>query len=197
MRKAFRAWRLAASRTRAAFMILRPVRRRTSSQQTGPSSPRSCSIVSEQASEISATSARSRFTNTPTTSTRRLNSAPIAAAACSSALRGLGSWKISPIAQAPSDTASSASSGRVIPQIFTCTRSRLGQHVAAAALIRGLRSCRGLIVERGGSLPALDLLRLELVPAVVLDLNALAGLVVADRCGYVVGLRDALAVDLD
>src|SRR3954454_20898956 len=144
-------------------------------------------MVSEQASAISATSPSSRFTNTPATSAWRLNSAPMSAAVCRSTLRGLGSWKISPIAQAPSSTASSASSRRVIPQILTCTRLRLGEHVRPAALVR--RGGR-LVVERRGARPELDLLRVQLVVAVELHHDGLARLVVGDRRADVVRLRD-------
>src|SRR4051794_38105950 len=169
-------------------MIFRPVRRRISSQYTGPSSPWSCSIVSEHASAISATSLSSRLTNTPTTSTCRLNVAPIVAAVSRSALRGLGSWKISPIAQAPCSTASSASSRRVIPQIFTRTRLRLGEDACAA--LAGRRAA--LVVERRRPGAEPDLLRKQLVVAVELHLDRLAGPVVVDRGGDVVRLRDRL-----
>src|SRR3954453_2947144 len=151
-------------------------------------------MVSEQASAISATSVSSRLTNTPTTSAWRRNSAPIAAAVCRSTLRGLGSWKISPTAHAPSSTASSASSRRVIPQIFTCTRLRLGEHARpAGALIRG----GGLVVEGRRARAELDLLRLQLVVAVVLDRDPVTGPVVVDGRGHVVGLRHLLALELD
>src|SRR3954469_23236985 len=115
------------------------------------------------------------------------------AAACRSTLRGLGSWKINPIAQAPSSTASSASSRRVIPQIFTRTRLRLGEDAGAALIGRGA----ALVVEGRRPRTELDLLRLELVVAVELHLDGLAGALVVDRGRDVVGLRDRLAVDLD
>src|SRR4051794_7260168 len=116
----------------------------------------------------------------------------MAAAVSTSTLRGLGSWKIRPIAQAPSSTASAASSRRVIPQILTRTGLRLGERRAAARIRRRTR----LIVERGRARTELDPLRLELVVAVDLDLDRLARAVVVDRRCDVVGLRDLLPVDL-
>src|SRR5258705_7316701 len=178
-------------------MIFSPVRRRSSSAYAGPSSPWSWMIESEQTSASSATSCSGRLTNTPVISSSRLRSEPICCATSSCTARGLGAWKIMPIAHAPSEAASSASSGRVIPQIFTCTRSMLvrslGERDRAAALIR----LRRLVVIRRRPRTQLDLFGLQLVVAVELHRYRLAGPVVADRRGDVCRLGDLLAVHLD
>ena len=103
-------------RTRTALITLHPVRRRTSSQNDGPSSPCSWTIVSEAASAVAAISSSVALTNTPATSARRRSAAPISTASPVVARRGEPGQKISPTAHAPALTASSASSSEVIPQ---------------------------------------------------------------------------------
>ena len=104
--------------TRAALMILQPVRRAASVQNEGPSSPCSCRCEKPILSASSASSSSVALTNTPTHATRRRSSLTIAAAVSASQARGEPSQRIRPIAQAPSPAASSASSWRVMPQIF-------------------------------------------------------------------------------
>jgi hypothetical protein len=65
------------------------------------------------------TSSSVGFTNTPTSSTRRRMVRAIPAAIAGSAMRLDCGQRMKPMAHAPSDAASSASSGRVMPQIFT------------------------------------------------------------------------------
>jgi hypothetical protein len=107
------------------LITLTPVFRATSPQNDGPSSPFSCTIVSPASSTAFATSSNSGFTNTPTTSHFRRNAAPIRTASPASTALGLSSKWINPIAQAPSRTASAASSKFVIPQIFTRIQLRV------------------------------------------------------------------------
>ncbi len=114
-----RAWISAPLRTRAALITRQPVRRAASAQNDGPSSPWSWSIVSPTSSAVRATSSSVGLTNTPTTSTRRLTAAAIPAAAPGGQRRAEPGQKISPIAQAPSSAARSASSTVVMPQNLT------------------------------------------------------------------------------
>ena len=104
--------------TRAALITLQPVRRATSEQNAGPSSPCSWTIVKPTASAVPATSSSVGFTNTPTTSTRRLSAAPIGAASSSSQYRAERGQKFSPTAHAPTPQARTASSSDVTPQIL-------------------------------------------------------------------------------
>jgi hypothetical protein len=67
-------------------------------------------------SATSASSSSEGLTNTPTTSARRLSASPISAAAVNETARGDPGQMIIPTAQAPAETASSASERRVIPQ---------------------------------------------------------------------------------
>ena len=106
--------------TRAALITLQPVRRAASVQNAGPSSPCSCSMASgrsasavgrdlverrvdEHADELDAAPQRGRRSRPPS---------------AGSHARGERGHRIIPIAQAPSATASSASSRFVMPQIF-------------------------------------------------------------------------------
>src|SRR5215211_8247896 len=104
---------------RTALITLQPVRRPTSAQYDGPSSPWSCTCESWSASACAATSSSVAFTNTPTSATRRRIAAAIPATTAGSAARGEPRQRMKPSAHAPSSTASSASSGRVMPQILT------------------------------------------------------------------------------
>ena len=99
-------------------MILQPVRRAASVQNDGPSSPCSCRWVKPIASTSAASSSSVALTNTPTQAARRRCAPTIAAAVSGSQTRGERGQRIMPIAQAPWPTARSASSGRVMPQIF-------------------------------------------------------------------------------
>src|ERR1044072_7873228 len=76
-------------------------------------------MVNPSSSTALATSSSSGLTKTPTTSHLRRKAAAIRTASAASTARGLSAKWIKPIAQAPSRTASAASSKLVIPQIFT------------------------------------------------------------------------------
>ena len=119
MRNASAAWMSAALRTRSALITLQPVRRAASMQKDGPSSPCSWIMVSCSSSTAVASSGRVALTNTPTISARRRNSELIASAVAGSHRRGLAGEWLRPIAQAPSRTASRASSTLVMPQNLT------------------------------------------------------------------------------
>ncbi len=84
MRNASAARTSAVLRTRIALITLHPVRRATSRQNAAPSPPCSCTMVSDSFSAAAATSSRVGFTNTPTTSSRRLSAAEISTAASGS-----------------------------------------------------------------------------------------------------------------
>ena len=105
--------------TRKALITFVPVRRATSMQNVGPSSPWSWTRVSSARSTAAAISSSVWLTKTPATSQRRFIAWPISWAASGSTRRALSEEWLSPIAQAPAETAASASSSRVIPQIFT------------------------------------------------------------------------------
>ena len=102
----------------SALITRAPVRSATAVQNAGPSSPCSCTCVSPIPSAAWTTSSSVGFTNTPTVSTRRRSARAIPAATAGSATRLDCGHRMNPIAQAPS-AACSASSGRVMPQIFT------------------------------------------------------------------------------
>ena len=127
------AFTACASFTRTAFITFRPLRRAASAQYEGPSSPWNWSIVSGTLPSVASTSSSGAFTNTPATSQRRRCAVAISAAVSTSTRRGLSSKKIIPIAHAPLDTARSASSGRVRPQIFTFAGMRPIVEAAAAS----------------------------------------------------------------
>src|SRR5262245_60818401 len=161
-------------------------------------------------SAASATSSRGAFTNTPVSSARRWSCAPIASASSTSQARGLPRQRIIPSAQAPRAAACWASSSIVRPQIFTRVMARLWSQTrgltqrgltpswslreqpAAAALVAG----RGA-VRVGRPLRELDGNGLLVLPAVVLDLDLVAGLVCGDGVGHVVLVLHLLAVDRD
>src|SRR4051794_39721424 len=109
------------SRTRTALMTFAPVRRATSLQNAGPSSPWSCTIVSPRTSAISTTRARRSLTNTPVSSTLRRIARAMRPASSSEHLRAESGHRIIPSAQAPASTQSSASWREVIPQCLIRT----------------------------------------------------------------------------
>jgi hypothetical protein len=117
--KASSAATSAPERTAAAFMTLAPVRRATSEQKAGPSSPCSWTMVSPSASASSVTWASGALTKTPATSARRRSARAIRSASDGSQRRGEPGQRITPTAHAPAATASSASSSDVMPQILT------------------------------------------------------------------------------
>jgi hypothetical protein len=104
--------------TCAALITLQPVRRATSVQNAGPSSPCSCRWLKPICSASVTISSSAGLTYTPTQATRRRRAPTISAAVAASHARGERGQRISPIAQAPCSTASSASSGIVMPQIL-------------------------------------------------------------------------------
>src|SRR4051812_36104003 len=108
---------------RTALITFAPVRCATAAQNDGPSSPCSCTWVNPIASASAAISSSGWLTKTPTVSSRRCITRAIPAAIAGSAMRGERGQRMKPIPQAPSVAASSASSGRVIPQTFTRERS--------------------------------------------------------------------------
>ncbi len=118
-------WKRSASRMsapepmRSALITRAPVRWKTAAQNDGPSSPCSCTYVRPTPSAIRSTSSSVGFTNTPTGSTWRRSARAMPAATASSQRRLEPGQKLKPIAHAPSDAACSASSCRVMPQIFT------------------------------------------------------------------------------
>ena len=132
MRNASAPLTSAALRTRKAFITLAPVRRAASVQNDGPSSPWSWRMLRCSRSAASITSSSGALTKTPAISVLRRSAAPICSATSGSTKRGLGSWWMSPIAQAPSDTACSASSRFVMPQILTFVDTHLGWQIVAA-----------------------------------------------------------------
>src|SRR5262249_8785405 len=107
-----------------------PVRRATSVQKEAPSAPFSCTIVSEASSTALSTSSRVGLTKTPTTSHLRRKAAEISTATAGSTQRGLPSKWISPIAQAPSRTASAAWSRLVTQQNLTRIHGAYGKSLA-------------------------------------------------------------------
>src|SRR6202012_2565232 len=120
----------AAEETWIALITLTPARRATSAQKEAHSSQFGYTIESCSSSTARVTSARVGLTKTPTTSSLRRKAAVISAATPGSTLRGEGSKWISPIAQAPSRTASAASSRLVIPQNLTRIRPDYGTQTA-------------------------------------------------------------------
>src|SRR4051812_12212694 len=106
----------APPRTRAALITLAPVRRATSEQYAGPSSPWSCTIVSPTPSATPVTSSSGALTNTPHTSTCRRSVDVMRSASGSAHRRGEPGNRITPSAHAPASTARLASSRLVIPQ---------------------------------------------------------------------------------
>src|SRR3954462_945419 len=117
----------AALATWIAFATFTPVRRPTSAQNEAPSAPFSCTIVNPSSSTARATSSSVGFTNTPTTSHLRRKAAAISVATARSPSLGLPWIWINPTAQAPSRTASAASSRFVIPQNLTRTLPGYGK----------------------------------------------------------------------
>src|SRR3954464_2671723 len=106
----------APPRTRAALMTFAPVRRATSAQNDGPSSPWSWIIVSPRPSATPATSSSGALTNTPQISAWRRRAPEIRPGAGGGRRRGEPLNRMRPSAQAPASTARWASSRPVIPQ---------------------------------------------------------------------------------
>ena len=77
-------------------MTLAPVRRATSPQKAGPSSPCSWTIVSPIPSTIPATSSSVALTNTPQTWARRRTAAAMRAASAGSHARGEPGHRMQP-----------------------------------------------------------------------------------------------------
>src|SRR4029079_15943708 len=108
----------APPRTRAALTIFAPVRRATSPQYDGPSSPCSWTIVRPRASAVPVTSSSGALTNTPQISSWRRSVAAMRSASGSAQRRGEPGNAIRPSAHAPASTARLASSRPVMPQIL-------------------------------------------------------------------------------
>src|SRR3954466_5881087 len=175
-------------RTRAAFMTFAPVRRATSAQYAGPSSPWSCTIVSPIPSATAATSSSGALTNTPQTSTCRRRVATMRSASGSAQRRGEPGNRITPSAHAPVSTARLASSRPVIPQNLM----RGGPGVVTPASYGGLSRPGSL---RRGAFGEGDLDGL-LAPVVdQVDFDLVAPLAAADRVCEVVARADLLAAD--
>src|SRR3954466_10919442 len=174
-------------RTRAAFMTFAPVRRATSAQYAGPSSPWSCTIVRPMPSATPVTSSSGALTKTPQTSTCRRRVATMRSASASAHRRGEPGNRIAPAAQAPASTARLASSRLVIPQ--NLMRGGRGAVTPPSYGLAGPRSLR----RRPFGERDLD----GLLAAVVdeLDLHLVAALLGADRVGEVVARADLHAVD--
>ena len=123
---------VAFERTREALTTFAPVRRATSRQKIGPSSPCSWTIDRPTASTVPAISSSVALTKTPHSWTVRRSAAPIACASASSQRRGEPSQKIIPSAHAPASAARCASSRLVIPQCLMRVAMRLIVERAAA-----------------------------------------------------------------
>src|SRR5918994_4623256 len=150
-------------------------------------------MVRSSFSTASATSSRVGLTKTPATSQRRFIAWPISAAWAGSTRRGLRSQWFSPIAQAPSSTARSASSRRVTPQIFTLViNPRVGaltglQCEPAFPTPRGLGNRGGLgVLDPAGSVAELHGHLVLLVAAEHGEGELVAGIVVVDRGDHLV-----------
>src|SRR3954452_14969827 len=145
-------------------------------------------MVSPTRSAMRATSSSVELTNTPHTSTSaRLKAAAMRSASAGLTRRGVPFQKIMLSAQAPSSWASWASSRRVRPQTLT-----LGGAIAppsVSALRHGLVERRRALAQRDGG-------RLLVLAAEVGQRHLVAGLLVLDQAGQVVGALDRLAVDL-
>src|SRR4051812_21588766 len=167
-------------------MTFAPVRRATSAQYAGPSSPWSWTIVSPTPSAMPVTSSSGALTNTPQTSACRRSVAAMRSAAGNVQRRGEPSNMISPSAQAPASTARLASSRPVIPQNL-------------------MRGGRGVVTPASYGLPVAGRLRgtggegdLDgPLPAVVdhVDLDLVALLLARDRVEEVVAGAQLPAVD--
>src|SRR3954447_2876581 len=178
----------APPRTRAALTTFAPVRRATSAQYAGPSSPCSCTIVSPIPSATPATSSSGALTNTPQTSTCRRRVATMRSASRSAQRRGEPGNRITPSAHAPASTARLASSRPVIPQNLM----RGGRGVVTPASYGGLSRAGSL---RRGAFGEGDLDGLLAAVVDQVDLDLVALLPPADRLGEVVARADLLAAD--
>ncbi len=141
------AWRSPRLAIRAALTTRAPVRRATSSQKAGPSSPCSCTRLSRARSAVRATVSSGALTNTPASSTRRRSSAPISSAAGTVQRRLEPGQKIMPSAQAPASAHSSASSSEVMPQSLIrggCTPGRLDGRFHLGGSVRAPRPGRAV-----------------------------------------------------
>src|SRR4051794_19237225 len=176
----------APPRTRAALITFAPVRRATSEQYAGPSSPCSCTTVSPTPSAMPVTSSSGALTNTPQTSTWRRSVAAMRSASGSGQRRAEPGNRMTPSAHAPASTARLASSRPVIPQ--NLMRGGRGLVTPASYGLSGplrLRWARG---ERD-----LDGPLAAVVEQVDLDLVAL--LLARDRVEEVVAGAQLAAVD--
>src|SRR4051794_10495880 len=177
----------APPRTRAALTTFAPVRRATSAQYAGPSSPCSCTIVSPTPSATPVTSSSGALTKTPQISACRRSVAAIRSASGSAHRRGEPGNRITPSAQAPASTARLASSRPVIPQNLM----RGGRGVSTPPSY-GLPRPAGL---RRRALRERDLDGLLAAVVDELDLDLVAALLGSDRVGEVVARSDLLAAD--
>ncbi len=186
--------------TRAALTICAPVRRRTSSQYAGPSSPCSCTIVSPSASTCPVTSSSGALTNTPQTSALRFSVRAISSAWSSSQARGDPGQRMRPTAQAPASTASSASGRPVMPQILMRVGSgtppswQIAREPYGVRALRGGRAARRVLralCERHRDRPLLA------GAAHQGDLHGVALALGGDRRREALARGDLLAVDVD
>ena len=137
VRNASAAWTSAALATWIALITLTPVRRATSPQNDGPSSPFSCTIVSPSSSTALSTSSSSgsRRPRRPRTCAGRPPRSPPRRRARTK--RGARVEWISPSAHAPRRTASAASSRLVSPQNLTRIGPAYGDSPRPKALSDG------------------------------------------------------------
>src|SRR5512133_3456057 len=181
----------APPRTRAALITFAPVRRATSAQYAGPSSPCSCTIVRPMPSATPVTSSSGALTNTPQISACRRSEETMRSASGSGQRRGEPGNRITPSAQAPASTARLASSRPVIPQ--NLMRGGRGVVTPASYGLGDDSTLPGCLRRR-----ALGEGRLDGQLATVadqVDLHLVALLLARDRVGEVVARADLLAAD--
>src|SRR6201989_2037000 len=176
----------APPRTRSALMIFAPVRRATSAQYDGPSSPWSWTIVRPSSSAVPVTSASGALTNTPQISAWRRSVPAMSSASGSAQRRGEPGKRIRPSAHAPASTARLASSRPVMPQNLM----RGARGVVTPASYGLWRPGR---LRRAGGEGDLD----GALPAVADqgDLDLLPLLAAGDDVGEIVARADLLPVD--
>src|SRR5262245_10413945 len=135
---------------RSALITRAPVRSVTAVQNAGPSSPCSWTYVRPTLPAIRTTSSSVGFTNTPTGSTLRRSARAMPAATASSQRRLEPGQKLNPIAHTSSEAACSASSGRVMPQIFTWAirPTNLASRHGGGALVQGYRHVTARLVAQ-------------------------------------------------
>ena len=133
------------------------------------------------ASAACATSSSVGLTNTPTSSTRRRSARAIAGRdGRRRSARGEPGQRIKPIAQAPSSTASSASSRRVMPQILTARHAERTPAVARSRRRAGAARV-GRLERVGGRCPAAPSAGAPAVAAGSSTRDLVARLVACDR----------------